>query len=197
MTTFYSVDKTSILHGGGRTAKLMEECFREVMRLVGRQNETKPRTRRGHPLSALNITFYTSTNFIVSRQRLLQYSEHVYRTLAHRWVADGMCVPNSTETPEKHKATLGWTAELLHHAIFGNQPLEGAQPARPPVVPSNAHSCWPVSGASLFSTISANKIASSQDYDPVTYRTVCAHLPRNASSASTSCTRAALVGYAG
>ena len=169
LTSYYSRDHKARLVASDATAGLIERCIREVLRVLGRDAGNAPAPSIG---GHYNITFYTNNNFIASRGRLRQYSHDAYRTLATRIVTHGICVPPQSptesaqdpaavsacaqpgsrlpcdrvqETYRHGKATLGWGMELLQHVIFGNQPLQGAEPPRPPRVPVSADSCFPAS----------------------------------------------------
>ena len=137
--------------GRGR-APVVEACARELLHIMEWPGVVRPYDRA----RPLNITFYTNMNFVASRARLQRYPHHVYRTLARRFVDDGLCVPGGgggggggggrdvlaatgvVDVPEIAKYTLGMATELLQQTIFGDVPLEDGPP---PVVPQDAQHC--------------------------------------------------------
>ena len=142
-TSWYS----RMVHGNGA---LVEACARELLRILNVPVAVRPYNRS----SPLVVTFYSNMNFLVSRRRLRYYSHAAWRTLAHRFTEEGVCLPASApggqlktmpgdstaapnetdvgDAPRFAKVTLGMTTEFLQQTIFNFNPLEGGpNPAAP------------------------------------------------------------------
>lgn len=131
---------------GRKNVAIIEACARELLAIVEWQGTVPPHNRT----DPLNVTFFTNMNFIASRTRLHRYSHRAYRTLAHRFLEEGVCVPPSPasatsglseivmDSPSFAKVTLGMTTELLQQALFGDSPLENGPP---PEVPVDSEHC--------------------------------------------------------
>lgn len=89
--------------------------------------------------------YYINNNFLVSRERLLQYPQRTYMRLAARF-ARGLCIPEARsaaarrgngsqqaqvasppDSPTFHKLTVGVTMEKLVDSIFGGRPAHMAE----------------------------------------------------------------------
>ena len=128
----------------------------------------------------IELTFYPAQNFIASRHRLRQYSLATYLSAVERFVDQGQCarpgsslstwpelgslasetqlrmmesmVNGSMGRPKNfNKVMVAMSLEHLMHAIFGNQPLQGAGPAEIPT-----HNCTGLEVASRLH-VSADK----------------------------------------
>ena len=76
---------------GRKNEHLVEACARELLRILD-----VPVPVRGYNRSQpLDVTFYTNMNFLVSRRRLQHYRHAAWRTLAHRFIEEGMCMPQT------------------------------------------------------------------------------------------------------
>lgn len=143
---------------------LIELCARELLRILRVPVTVRP-YNKSRPL---NLTFFSSMNFVVSRRRIQLYTHPAWRTLADRFVNVNLCLPEtqkgknatslltslggdddaSKEVVDQHrlgKYTLGMTTEFLQQTIFNLVPLEDG-PA--PAVPLDGEHCMSPAAAS-------------------------------------------------
>ncbi len=76
---------------GRRNTALVEACVRELLHVLGVPVSVRPYNRT----RPLNVTFFTNMNFVVSRRRIRYYTHAAWRTLATRFVEEGVCLPQT------------------------------------------------------------------------------------------------------
>lgn len=115
---------------------LVYPCWEELLRLFG-----TPSQRCSHSAS-WRLRFYPFANFLVSRERMRQYSHAAYGEVYRRVVHTRICVEPSLAAlngtaPSFEKNTLAGGIEHLAAVLFGNQPAEAAPAATLPRGPED------------------------------------------------------------
>ena len=131
---------------GKRHVAVVEACVRELLRLVGWPDGSVRPYNRTMPL---NVTFYTNMNFLASRARLRRYSHQTYRTLADRFVVQGVCVPpparasnssghghGGSSSHFRHTSLLSSNHSSLHNWSVHDGSLGGESLSFPPAPPN-------------------------------------------------------------
>ena len=128
-----------------KTSLLVDRCWRDTLRRF-HINSSSPNGL----WQPLNLTYWPSANFVVSRSRLLEHDRATYE-VALDFVFRGVCLEAPLTVRERlaivgsrqdyileddarlEKFTNAMAFEMLNHVLFGRQPVEHAPPLAFPV----------------------------------------------------------------